>query len=66
MEDLQRAIYSSHSWCEDLPLLEQCLVEISAAYGNYIPVHDNCLVCRVLFSEENLKRHEKEFEEIVY
>lgn len=67
MEDLQRAIYySSHSWCDDLPLLEQCLVKISAAYGDYIPVHKDYPVCPVLFSEEGLKRHEKEFEDIVY
>jgi hypothetical protein len=66
MEDLRRAIYySSHSWSDGLPLLEQCLLSLTTAYGDYIPASNDYLVCPVLFSEEDVKRHEKEFKEII-
>lgn len=60
MEDLRRAIYySSHSWSDGLPLLEQCLLSLTTGYGDYIPASTNYPVCPVIFSEEDTKRHEK-------
>ena len=67
MEDLRRAIYySSHSWSDGLPLLEQCLLSLTTGYGDYIPASTNYPVCPVIFSEEDTKRHEKEFRDIIY
>ena len=67
MEDLRRAIYySSHSWSDGLPLLEQCLLSLTAGYGDYIPASNDYPVCPVIFSEEDTKRHEKEFRDIIY
>jgi hypothetical protein len=67
MEDLRRAIYySSHSWSDGLPLLEQCLISLSAGYGDYIPASTDYPVCPVIFFEEDTKRHEKEFKDIIY
>lgn len=51
---------------DGLTLLKQCLVKVTVAYGDYIPIHKDCPACPVLFSEEELRRHEKEFEGIVY
>lgn len=67
MEDMRRAIYySSHSWSDGLPLLEQCLLSLTVGYGDYIPTSINYPVCPVIFSEEDAKRHEKEFRDIIY
>ena len=67
MEYLRRAIYySSHSWSDGLPLFERCLMSLSAAYGDYIPASTDCPICPVLFSEEEVKRHEKDFEDIIH
>ena len=67
MEDLRRAIYySSHSWSDGLPLLEQCLLSLTAGYGDHIPTNINYPVCPVTFSEEDVRRHEKEFRDIIY
>ena len=67
MEDLRRAIYySSHSWSDGLPLLEQCLLSLTAGYGDYIPTSANYPVCPVLFSDEDVKRHQKEFKDIIH
>jgi hypothetical protein len=67
MEDLRRAIYySSHSWSDGLPLLEQCLLSLTAGYGDYIPASTNYPVCPVLFSDEDVKRHEEEFRDIIH
>jgi Phosphotransferase enzyme family len=66
VEPIRNAIYySSYSWSDGLPLLEQCLVSISAMYGTYIRAHKNYPVCPVSISEEDLKRHKKEFDDIV-
>ncbi|KAF8809239.1 hypothetical protein BYT27DRAFT_6526665 [Phlegmacium glaucopus] len=41
-EDLRRAVYySSHSWSDGLPLLERCLLSLTAGYGDYIPASTN-------------------------
>lgn len=62
---LQKTLYfSSYCWCEGLPILEQYLMLLSAAYGDYIPVHDDYLVCPVLFSKDNMKQHKEEFQDI--
>jgi hypothetical protein len=38
MEYLRRAIYySSYSWSDGLPILEQCLLSLTAGYDDYIP-----------------------------
>jgi Phosphotransferase enzyme family len=67
MEDLRRAIYySSHSWSDGLPLLERCLLSLTARYGNYIPASTNYPVSPVLFSEDDVRRHEKEFKDIIH
>ena len=67
MEDLRRAIYySSRSWSDGLPLLEQCLLSLTAGYGYYIPASTNHPVCPVIFSEEDTKRHEKGFRDVIY
>lgn len=68
-EYLCRAIYYSlalHSWSEGLPLLEQCLISLTAGYGDYIPTSASYAVCPVSFSDEDVKRHEREFEDIVH
>ena len=67
MENLRRAIYySSHSWSDGLPLLEQSLLSLTAGYGDYIPASINHPVCPVLFSDDDVKRHEKEFRDIIH
>ena len=67
MEDLRSAIYySSYSWSDGLPLLERCLLSLSGGYGDYFPARANYPVCPVIFSEEDTKRHEKEFKDIIY
>lgn len=66
-EYLRRAIYySSYSWSDGLPLLEQTLISLSAAYGDFIPVNPEYPVCPLSFSEENIKRREREFKEIIH
>jgi hypothetical protein len=59
MEDLRRAMYySSYSWLDGLPLLEQCLLSLTAGYNDYIPASTSYRVPPELFSEEDVKRHE--------
>ncbi|KAF9485545.1 hypothetical protein BDN70DRAFT_591828 [Pholiota conissans] len=67
MELLKRAVYcSSRSWSEGLPLLERTMMSLSAEYGDSIPVVDNYPVCPVVFSEEDQKRHNKEYTKVIY
>jgi hypothetical protein len=62
MEDLRCTIYySSHSWSDGLPLLEQRLMSLTAGYNDYIPANTDYPVCPVIFSEEDTKRHETLF-----
>ena len=50
MKDLPRAIYySSLSCSDDSALLERCLMSLSAAYGDYIPVSAKYPVCPVSY-----------------
>ncbi|KAF9485544.1 kinase-like protein [Pholiota conissans] len=62
MELVKKAVYfSSHCWSDGLPAFEQILMLLSAEYGKLIPVHDDYPICPVVFSEEDEKRHEKEY-----
>jgi hypothetical protein len=64
---LRRAIYySSYSWSDGLPLLEQTLISLTAAYGDYIPVNPEYPVCPLSFSEEDVRRHESEFKDVIH
>ena len=66
MEDLRSAIYhSSHSWSLGLPRIEQALVSLATAYGDYIPVSTEYPVSPVTFSEEDMDRNKEEFCDIV-
>jgi hypothetical protein len=67
MEELRRAIYySSHSWSDGLPLLEQCLILLSAAYRNYIPANSDYPTSPFVFSKEDLRRNEDELNGFFY
>ncbi|KDR84192.1 hypothetical protein GALMADRAFT_205913 [Galerina marginata CBS 339.88] len=67
MEYLRRTIYySSYSWADGLPLLEQTLMSLTAAYGGYIPVNPESPICPLSFSEADVRRHETEFKDIIH
>jgi hypothetical protein len=67
LDDLCRTIYySSHSWSDGLPLFEQCLLSLTAGYGDRIPTGTYNPICPVIFFEEDIERHEKEFRDIIY
>jgi hypothetical protein len=67
VEDLRRAIYySPHSWSDGLPLLKQCLLSPTAAYGDYLPTSPDDSVCPVSFTEDDVKRQVYEFKDIVH
>jgi hypothetical protein len=66
MDHLRRALYySSHSWSDGLPLLEQTLIQICSSYGKEIPAHKDFPTCLISFSEEERERHQKEFKTVV-
>ena len=65
-EHIRRALYySSHSWSDGFPLLEQTLLQICSSYGKEIPVHKDFPTCPISFTEEDRKRHQKEFKTVV-
>lgn len=67
MDHLRRALYySSHSWSDGLPLLEQTLMQICSSYGKEIPFHKDFPTCPISFNEEDRERHKKEFKTVVY
>ena len=67
MEHLRRALYySSHSWSDGLPLLEQTLIQIYSSYGKEIPVHKDFPTRLISFSEEDRERHQKEFKTVIW
>ena len=49
-----------------VPLLEQCLQSLAAGYDDYLPASTNYPFCPVIFSEEDMRRHEKELRGIIY
>ena len=66
MEHLRRALYySSHSWSDGLPLLEQTLMQICSSYGKEIPVHKDFPTCPISFTDKDRERHQKEFKTVV-
>jgi hypothetical protein len=67
MEHLRRALYySSYSWSDGLPLLEQILMQICSSYGKEIPVHKNFPTCPISFTKEERERHQKEFKTVIH
>lgn len=67
MEHLRRALYySSHSWSDGFPLLEQTLMQICSSYGKEIPVHKEIPTCPISFTKEDRERHRKEFKTVVW
>lgn len=67
MEHLRDALYySSHSWSDGLPLLEQTLMQICSSYGKEIPVHKDFPTCPISFSKEDRERHQKVFKTVIW
>lgn len=59
LEKLRAAkYYSSHSWSDGLPLLNEALIAIGDDYGKGIPLHDDYRSCPVTFTPEEREKND--------